>query len=407
MNEYFKIAWRNLWRNKRRSLITIASVFFAVFLAIAMRSMQLGSYDSMENTVIRNSTGYIQVHASGYWDDKTINNTLKDQGKLRASILELENVSLVIPRLESFALASSGILSKGVAVIGTDPETENLASGLAKRLVRGDYLKKGADGVLLAEKLAKYLKLDIGDTITLISQGYHGVTAAGIYPVRGIISFPSTTLNNKLLYMDLSEAQYLYGAPDRLTSISVMIHEPDDLMKTFNNVSEITGDDYEVMDWREMNPELVQGVESDNISGMFMLGILYVVVGFGILGTIMMMTLERKREFGVMIAVGMHRFKLSIIIFIETLLIALLGVLIGMMAALPLVYYFYLYPIQLTGETAQAMLDMNTDPVLPFALDPVIFYSQGIVVLVLSLIAVIYPLLAIKNLNLINAIKGR
>ena len=407
MNEYFKIAWRNLWRNKKRSLITIASVFFAVFLAIAMRSMQLGSYDSMENTVIRNSTGYIQVHASGYWDDKTINNTLEDRGELMSSIGGLENVSLEVPRLESFALASSGILSKGVAVIGTDPETEILASGLAKRLVKGEYLKKGDEGVLLAEKLAKYLKLDIGDTITLISQGYHGITAAGIYPVRGIISFPSTTLNNKLLYMDLSVAQYLYGAPDRLTSISVMLHEPDDLRKTMAEVSELCGKGYEVMDWREMNPELVQGVESDNISGMFMLGILYVVVGFGIFGTIMMMTLERRREFGVMIAVGMHRIRLGIIVFIETLLIALLGVISGMVAASPLIYYFYLNPIQLTGETAQAMLDMNTDPVLPFALDPVIFYSQGIVVLALTIIAVLYPLLAIRKLNVIHAIKGR
>ena len=407
MKEFFKIAWRNLWRNKRRSLITIASVFFAVFLAIAMRSMQLGSYDSMESTAIKNTTGYIQVHAANYWDDKTINNTLEDDGSLLEALSGLENVSLAIPRLESFALASSGILSKGVAVVGADPETENEASGLAKRLIRGSYLEKGGDGVLLAENLAKYLKLDIGDTITLISQGYHGVTAAGIYPVRGIISFPSTTLNNKLMYMDLSTAQFLYGATNRLTSVSLLLHEPDHLNEDLISVRELAGNGYEVMDWREMNPELVQGIESDNISGMFMLGILYVVVGFGIFGTIMMMTLERRREFGVMVAVGMRRFKLGIIIFIETLLIAALGVIAGMVAASPIIYYFFLHPIRLTGETAQAMLDMNTDPVLPFALDPVIFYSQAFVVFILTLVALLYPFLVIRRLQVINAIKGR
>ncbi|HSG67738.1 MAG TPA: FtsX-like permease family protein, partial [Bacteroidales bacterium] len=393
--------------NRKRSIITIASVFFAVFLALMMRSMQLGSYDNMEGTAIKNSTGYIQVHANGYWDDKTINNTLEDNGSLRASILGLPNVSQAIPRLESFALASSGVLSKGVAVIGTDPIIEDSVSGLSKKIITGDYLKKGDDGVLLAENLAKYLKLGIGDTITLISQGFHGVTAAGIYPVRGIITFPSTSLNNKLLFMDLGNAQYFFGAPERLTSISVLLHDPDELEEDMQAVSDLAGEEFEIMDWRVMNPELVQGVESDNISGMFMLGILYVVVGFGIFGTIMMMTLERRREFGVMVAVGMHRSRLGFIIFLETLFIAFVGVLTGIAVAIPLMYYFHLHPIQLQGEAAKAMLDYNAEPVMPFAMDLPIFYNQAIVVLALTIFAVLYPLIVINRFKVMDAIKGR
>lgn len=406
MKEYFKIAWRNLWRNKKRTLITVASVFFAVFLALHMRSMQLGSYDSMRKNTIENTTGYIQVHQKGYWDDQTINNIFTDKG-ISKKIDSLTNVRLAVPRLESFALGSSGKQSKGIAVIGTDPEIEDEASGLSKRVTEGRYLEKGDDGVLVVVNLAKYLKLGVGDTITMISQGYHGITAAGIYPIRGIISFPSTTMNNKLLYMDLEQAQHLYGASDMLTSISVMLNDPDELEESMAEVRKITGREFEIMDWREMNIELVQGIESDNISGMFMLGILYIVVGFGILGTMMMMTLERRREFGVMVSVGMQRYKLAMIVLIETIFIAIIGVGSGIILALPLMYYLHLNPIQLSGEAAQAMLDYNAEPVMPFSLDPVIFYNQAIIVLVLTFLAVLYPIIVIHRFNLLKAIKGR
>ena len=406
MKEYLKIAWRNLWRNKKRTMITMSSVFFAVFLALMMRSMQLGTYDSMERNTIKNTTGYIQVHKLGYWDDKTINNTFGASASFLNSITEVPNVSLVIPRLESFALGSTGILSKGVAVIGTDPEIENKTSGLAKRIIKGKYLEKGDSGVLIVENLARYLKLDIDDTITLISQGYHGVTAAGNYTVSGIISFPSPAMNNKLLFMDLGTAQYLYGATDMLSSISVMLDNPDKLNSSIEAIEHATGPAYEVMSWKEMNVELVQSIESDNISGMFMLGILYIVVGFGIFGTMMMMTLERKREFGVMVSVGMQRYKLASIIFFETIYIALISVLAGIVFASPIMYYLHVNPIRLTGEAAKAMMDFNAEPVMPFAMDIPIFYNQAIVVLILTLIAVIYPLIIIQRFNVLKAIRG-
>ncbi len=291
-------------------------------------------------------------------------------------------------------------------MIGTNPEIESKASGLEKRVIEGEYLKKGDDGVLVVVNLAKFLKLGVGDTITLISQGYHGATAAGVYPVRGIISFPSTAMNNKLLYMDLTQAQYLYGAPNMMTSISIMLHDPKKLATDTTAVREKIGPDYEIMEWREMNPEVVQGIESDNISGMFMLGILYIVVGFGILGTMMMMTLERKREFGVMVSVGMQRHKLGTIVFIETIYIALIGVLAGIALATPLMYYFYLNPIRLTGEAAKAMIDMNVEPVMPFSMDLAIYYNQAIVILVLTSIAVLYPLIVIQRFNVLKAIRG-
>ena len=406
MNEYFKIAWRNLWRNRRRTLLTISSVLFAVLLSLFMRSMQLGSYDMMIENSVKSSTGYIQIHKNGYWDDKTIDNTFENTVELEEGVHANPNVTRAIPRLESFALVSSGKQTKGVAVIGTDPEDEDYASGLHDHLVEGDVLHPNDDGVLIPKGLANYLGAGINDTIVLLGQGYHGVTAAGAYPVRGIVEFIQPEQNNSLIYMSLPMAQQLYAAPGRITSLSLMLEDPDKLEQTRSELQSIDPVNLEYMTWKEMLTDLLQGIQGDNISGLFMLGILYLVVGFGILGTVLMMTMERRKEFGIMVAVGMRRYKLSIIILLETIMISIMGVLAGVAVALPILTYFYHNPIPLTGEAAKAVLEYNMEPVMPFLLEPHIFINQSIVVLVITLLTVIYPLSVIGRFQVVKAIKG-
>lgn len=407
MNDYFKIAWRNLWRNRRRTMLTIASVLFALFLALLMRSMQLGSYSSMVESAVKSTTGYIQVHEKGYWDDKSIDNTFETSDSIESTILSHPNVSQIVPRLESFALLSSGRQTKGSVVIGTLPDTEDKASGLKGRLVSGNYLEEGDHAILLAEGLAQYLKAAIGDTIVILGQGYHGMTAAGAYPVKGIVSFIQPDINNSMTYIPLLAAQELYSSPSRLTSLSVMLADPDNMKKTRNDLVENLPETLEVMNWNEMLVELVQAIEGDNISGQFTLGILYLVVGFGILGTILMSTMERRKEFGIMVAVGMRRTKLAIIVFIESLIISIMGILAGVAVSFPLILYFFYHPIPLTGEAADAMIEYNMEPVMPFLLEPGFFINQSLVVIVITMLTLIYPMTVIGRFKVIKAIKGR
>jgi ABC-type lipoprotein release transport system permease subunit len=407
MREYIKIAWRNLWRNKRRTLLTICSVLFALFLALIMRSMQLGSYDKMVESSVKISTGYIQVHQKGYWADKGIDNTFESSPVLEQKILDNPNVTQITPRLESFALLSSGKQTKGAAVIGTRPDQENEISGLKSRVVSGDYLEDNDRAILIAEGLAQYLKVKVDDTVVLLGQGYHGVTAAGAFPVKGIIRFVQPDMNNMMTYIPLTLAQDLYATPGRLTSLSIMLADPAKMKKTRDELSLIDPGNLEVMVWKEMMAELVNGIEGDNISGLFMLGILYLVVGFGILGTILMTTMERRKEFGIMVAVGMRRYKLAIIIFFETLIITIIGIITGILASLPIILYFYHHPIPVTGEAASAMLEYNMEPVMPFLLEPGYFIGQAMVVIIISMLTLVYPFTVIGRFKIINAIKGR
>lgn len=407
MKDYFKIAWRNLWRNKRRTMLTIASILFALFLALIMRSMQLGSYSSMVESAVKSTTGYIQVHEKGYWEDKSIDNTFESGGAIEQPILSHPNVSVIVPRLESFALLSSGRQTKGAAVIGTDPETENKISGLKDRIVGGEYLEPGDHAILLAEGLAQYLKLEVGDTVVLLGQGYHGMTAAAAYPVKGIIRFIQPDINNTITYIPLAASQELYSSPGRLTSLSIMLNDPERMIETRDELVKVLPETLEVMNWNEMLTELVNAIEGDNISGLFNLGILYLVVGFGILGTILMSTMERRKEFGIMVAVGMRRTKLMIIVFIETLIMSALGIIAGIVISLPLLYYFRANPIPLTGEAADAMIEYNMEPILPFLIEPGYFIGQSMVVIVITMLTIIYPMTVIGKFKIINAIKGR
>ncbi|MEO8111989.1 MAG: FtsX-like permease family protein [Ginsengibacter sp.] len=405
MKQVWKLAWRSLWRNKRRTLITLASVFLAVVLAIGLRSVQKGAYQNMINNAVRFSTGYMQVHTKGYWEDQSINNAFTPDQNLFEIINSNTNVSLAIPRLESFALASSGQHTKGVEVMGINPELENKMNGLANKITEGNYLNLQDSGILIGDGLAQYLKLNKGDTIVLLGQGYHGTTAAGQFRIQGIFHYPLEQLNNNIVFLSLPEAQNLFSTNDMITSLSIMLHHPEDLDKTIHSIHSSLDSNMEVMEWQIMNKSLVQEIQGDNSGGLIMLGILYLVVAFGVFGTILMMTMERKREFAVMIAIGMRRAKLMMIVFLETFFMGCIGIVTGMIIILPVVIHFHNHPIPLTGAAADAYQQFGIEPLLPASLDPSIFLYQGITVLGIALVSAIYPLWYVGRFPILENLK--
>jgi ABC-type lipoprotein release transport system permease subunit len=250
------------------------------------------------------------------------------------------------------------------------------------------------------------LGIDVGDSLVLLGQGYHGITAAAEYPVRGIFHFPLPQLNNQLIYMTLPEGQNFFAAPNRLTSLSVLLDSEDaldDVMKSLK--TKLAGKNLEIMRWEKMNVELVQAIKSDNAGGLIMLGILYIIIGFGVFGTVMMMTIERRKEFAVMIAVGMRKSKLVLMTAIESILIGIMAIVAGILFAYPLLYYLHENPIPLTGGLAEAMISFGVDPILPFSIDPSLFVSQALTVFIIMIVAIVYPISIIFKLNVLKAMR--
>jgi len=403
---YTTLAWRNIWRNKRRSLITILSITFAVLLACVMRSMQLGSYGRMIENSVRFYTGYIQIHKDGYWKDKVIDNSFIYDPEKLSEVNQLEGVQTFVPRLESFALSSFKSQTKGALVMGVDPERENDLTRVKSKLVDGSYLKSDDEGILVSQGLANYLKANVGDTIVLLGQGYHGANAAGLFPVRGIVKFAMPQQNNQLVYMNLAKAQWFYAADQLITSVALVIDDPDDAPKITQQIKKIySGASYEVMDWKELVPDLVQSIELDNISGKVMLWILYLVIGFGMFGTYLMMTAERQYEFGVMISVGMKRLQLQTIVLLEITMMTAIGVLVGIMLSLPALTYFHFNPIYFGEEAAKAIEKFGVEAVYAFSLDPVIFTNQAYAIFIMAIVLAGYPVWSIHKMKPVESMR--
>jgi ABC-type lipoprotein release transport system permease subunit len=224
-------------------------------------------------------------------------------------------------------------------------------------------------------------------------------------PIEGIIKFKIPELNKTMVYLSMKYAQWLYSATDRITTLSLMIDQIDNQRAVYDRVNEMFDENYEVMTWAEMMPELVQSIEIDNAGGIIMLGILYVIIGFGIFGTVMMMTAERTKEFGILISIGMKKGRLSLISFLESLFLSFIGVAGGVIVSIPLLYYFNQNPIELSGDMAEMILSYGLEPILPFRFAPNIFIDQFITVFVIALISVSYPLLFIRRLKPVEAIR--
>jgi len=402
----FKLAWRNIWRNKRRTIITIVSIAFAVILSSIMRSMQLGSYERMIDNSVRFYTGYIQVHKLGYWDEQVLDNAFYPPRGLQAQIESLDGVEAAVPRLESFALASYETRSRGAMVIGIDPEKESHLTEIEKKISEGNMVGLNEPSVLMGSGLADYLNMKVGDTLVLISQGYHGVNAAGKYAVAGLVEFGLPQLTNQVVFMPLPAAQYFYGADGLLTALAVVTDQPgyvDDIREAI--LRDLDTTTYEVMDWRTMMPELIQGIEIDNISGIIMLLLLYLVIGFGMFGTFLMMTKERLYEFGVMLSVGMHRSKLQLLIFAEIVMLATLAVLTGFTLSLPVINYFSQNPISLPEEYKTAFEKFDIEPIYAFSNEPIVFTSQAWVVFFMALVLSAYPLYKIWKIDPVTAMR--
>ena len=399
-----KLAWRNIWRNKKRSLITISAIFIAVFLCIILRALQLGMYDNMINNVVGSYSGYIQIHSKGFWDEQIVDNSFSLNKDFLNEIESIDGVSNTLQRIQSGSLASLSDLSKFVFVTGIEPSKESSLTNWKKRLIDGQLLTGKSKSLNIGKGVAKYFDLKIGDTLVLLGQGYQGMQAVGAYPVSGILDLKNPTLNKITVFMTLSNAQDFLSAKSMITHLILNKQENKDEDAIALNVKNLLNNEaYEVMTWREMIPELEQTIKADSAGGLVMVFILYMIVAFGIFGTVLMMTQERKYEFGVLISIGMKKIRLIKTMIYETILLASVGVFLGIALSRPII--IFLSPIKFPEEQAQMMENMGFEAVIPFMNTYDIPLTHGFIIFFISLIVCLYPLSVILKLDPIKAMK--
>ena len=405
MGTFLKIAWRNIWRNKTRTLLTLGVLFISVFLAIIMTSEENGTYGKIIDNVI-DLTGHLQIQDKEYLEDRSINQGMILDSTLLGIIRKTPHVRQVTAHLESFALASCREMTRGVVVVGIVPSEEEEFAGFRQKYLKqtagkGKYLSDQDEGVFLGEKLAAYLRVNINDTIALISQGYHGASAAGLFPVRGTIRLPSVELESRMIYMSRAAAANFYGAAGLVTSVLIKADENKNLKQLLiNRIFKPM-----IRSWDEIQPEIVQMINGKLAGGRFVKGIFYMILGFIIFSTMVMMMYERRKEFGIMAAIGMQKSSLSVVVFFEIILISILGTILGLAAGYYLTSWLYIHPIALKGEMAKSVEEYGFEPFIFFSKNVEIFYWQPIVVFCLTLVIYLFPFISIRRMKIINAIR--
>lgn len=404
----FKIAWRNIYRNKKRTLITVTSIFAALFLIILMRALQFGFYDNIIKTVVESYAGYVEVHAEGYWDNQSLDNSMEVDQKLINDISSVEGVENIVQRLQTFSLISMGEKTKGGVINGVDISDEQKITDWNKKMVSGSF-DLGENEIIVGKGIAEYFDIRENDTLILYGQGYRGMMAAGKYRVKGVIDLKNPDLNKLGIFMTIESARNYVSSEEISTHIIIDKEQYYDEEKIVKDLSQILSKDYEIMTWKKTLPEIEQTITADNAGGLIMAFILYIIVVFGMFGTVLMMTEERKYEFGVLISIGMSRIRLFRIILIETIILSMIGVLLAIILTYPISYYFNLNPIDmaaLMGEGADQMMeDLGFSPLAPMSISWNIPLSHALVIFIFSLLISIYPAIKILNLNPVKSMK--
>ncbi len=409
MSRLIKLAWRNIWRNKRRSLITISAISFAVLIVAVTRSLQYGTYDTMESMAVRMFNGEIQVHRSGFQEEQTLAFSMQaeehDWSDILARRPEFEGVSR---RLTGFGLLSSDSASAGALIVGIEPVPEGAMTQFSNMIRTGAKLVQDDDRkVLLGATLARNLQVGIDDTVVVLTQGYQNQMGADIYVVKGTLSAGNAEVDRGLMVMPLRNAQDLFSLPGGVTQI---VYATDDFRQAETRAqilaSDFGSDRLEVLSWREMMPELEQLIIMDNVSGAIYLAFLLTVVGFEIFNTTMMSIVERAREFGMLESIGMKPKQISLLVFLELTSKILVAVVAGLVVSTVAIAYLISNPIPLSASLREAYASYGfTFDSLVFSAKPRVFIEPVISITVISLLALIFPIYKMRQLAPIDAMR--
>ncbi|HXQ47444.1 MAG TPA: FtsX-like permease family protein [Caulobacteraceae bacterium] len=325
------LAWRNLWRRPQRTLLSLLSVALVSGLLVFVLSFQDGVYGQMKQTTLRIFDGYAQFQAPGFADDPTLDHAIAQPAQLAHEAEGVPGVTVAAPRVNGFAILANGPRSYAAIVVGVDPASEARISSIASTIQDGRYLAAGdTNAAILGDLLAKNLGLHVGDKVTVLGSARDGSVAADVLQVAGIYHSGIPDLDRTILEMPFARAQDTFQMQDAANTIALggpSLSSVDRALPVLKTLAERTG--VSVRDWQDMEPAMRDAIDLKYATSMLFYVSLVLVVAFIILNTLLMSVLERTREFGMLLALGMRPGQIGAMVWIELLALALIGCAVG------------------------------------------------------------------------------
>jgi putative ABC transport system permease protein len=404
---FLSLAWRNIQRNRRRTGFTLAAICIGVTALVMGWGMFDGSNAQMIENMTGNYTGYVQIHSEGYTDDPTIERTFDAKKVEGLDPATIPGVTALSPRIEAPSLLSAGENSRGILMVGVNPDLETSVTVLHKKIEEGRYLDNSQPGgIVVGRSLAKALGVGIGGQIDVLTQGMQGSVGAVRYRVHGIYNTGNDMVDGLQAFISLKDAHQLLSSEGRLTTVAIKLADREMTDATVARLRTLMGSQFEVKGWRELLPAVAQSIDFHEAMGHVVMTMLFGIVAIGVANTMLMSVLERRREFGVMLALGTSPWQMFRSILYEGLLIGGTGFLVGSVIGYALVSYFGYVGIDYGNQAkaVQSMQGMTSTNYPQIGLPRLM--NIAFTVFAVSVVAALYPAWKTARLVPLKALQG-
>ena len=388
----YQLALRNIWRNRRRTLLTLS----AMIVSSALLILALGIFSGMLRDMLASATeqyyGHLIISAKGYQNDRDMFRNFP-MDKATGTVLNQDEILGSSPRLRSFGLLSHLQNSSPAEVLGVLPAREQTVTSLQDSLIDGNYLAaEDLNSAVLGSGLAQRLKVAPGDQLVFVTQAADGSIGNDLLQVKGVFSTGDVGHDNTLIIVPLVWLQQVLALPEQIHEIAVRTDDPLNAAALVEKYRPDLPETLEILDWGEMLPEMREVVASYNVSRMIIVIILYIATGLGILNTFFMAVMERTREFGVLMALGMRPGQIRTMILLETIIMASLGLLCGVVFGVAMSLYMAFVGVDLSGTLTPITYAGGTIlPRLHAVIEASNILIPSLCLLIVSLLAGFFP----------------
>ena len=396
-----KIAWRNIWRNTSRSLTILIAIMIGLAAALMASAFSMGFVQQRFNNVIERFVSHIQIHNPEFVHDGEVYQYLDKPQKLLQSLSQIPEIKYFTERTKINGMIASAKVSAGVQITGIKPEAEQRLTDLKGWLTKGTYFEDvKRNPVYIGQELANKLKVDVGSRVVINFQDLDGDITAASFKVVGIFKTIELAFDEGTVFVRRSDLNSLLGDESLTHEIALILNDFNQTT-TIKNQLQQHFPAYEVRSWESLSEELLMMQEMTTQSLIFLVFIILLGLGFGILNTMLMSVFERTRELGMLIAVGMSKMHVFRMIMLETLFLSFTGAITGMLSGFLLISWLGTKGINLAGLAGDSLAIYGYGNMIYPDLEPQFYFQTAIMVLLIAVLSALYP--AFKALKLVPA----
>jgi putative ABC transport system permease protein len=401
----FKLSWRNIWRNPTRSLVVIGAIVVGVWSVIFLLGMVYGMAKSYVSSAIQKETSHIQIHDPKFPDEKEVKYYMNDVDGILQKIESLPYVEATSMRSLSNVMIGSSRGTRGIKVNGIIPEREKEVTGMGEAMVEGKYLDdSGKNQILLSTRLADKLKVKLRSKVVLTFQTIGGDIISGAFRVSGLFNTNNAMYDDNIAFVHIDALNKLLGKPDIGHEVMIYLDDVEELDSSMVALKQLFPDKL-VQSYKEISPEMELFEEQIGMAGRVYMVVFMLALIFGIINTMLMAVLERVRELGMLMAVGMNKIRIFFMIVLETILLGFVGAPIGIIAGYLMTTYFNKTGINLTIFAEEGMQQFGMSSFIYPEVATSEYFVLAFAVFLTALLASLYPAYKAIKLKPVEAIR--